>query len=158
MRWDSLRCAGDGAVPNVQIVQPLCSIRWNPPVQAVHAVQLLRSVHHGDRSVPDVPNVPPLRFVPIVSPVQRFKTESGRRTSTFREFSKCRMAAMVNFFRSVKLVRDLGNLGKLGTGTLDHRTSNHAERALPSCGTKRISTRHFMAAAIRLIITREWPS
>jgi hypothetical protein len=68
------------------------------------------------------------------------------------------MATIVDFFRSVKLVRDLGNLGKSGMETLDHLTSNHAERALPASGTKRISTRHFMAAAIRLSITREWPS
>jgi hypothetical protein len=64
----------------------------------------------------------------------------------------------IRFLPCVKLVRDLGNSGKSGTGTLDHLTSNHAERALPASGTKRISTRHFMAAAIRLSITREWPS
>ena len=79
----------------------LCSIRWDPPVQAVQAVQSLRSVQIVKRRTGLT--------------VQTFKDRFGRRTSTFREFSKCRMAAMVNFFRSVKLVRDLGNLSKLGT-------------------------------------------
>ena len=37
-----------------------------------------------------------------------------------------------------KLVRDLGNGKVRRAGTLDHRASNHAERALPSSGTKRI--------------------
>jgi hypothetical protein len=61
------------------------------------------------------------RFAPFKSlnagpgNVQTFKDRSGRRTYMFREFSKCRTAAMVNFFRSVKLVRDLGDLGKSGT-------------------------------------------
>jgi hypothetical protein len=32
-----------------------------------------------------------------------------------------------------------------------------SDRALRLSGTKRISTRHFIAAAIRLSITREWP-
>ena len=100
----------------------------------------------------------------------RSSSFTSRSTSTVQSFNErgelprfgnsrnVEWPAMVKFFRSVKLVRDIGNLGKSGhAGTLDHRASNHAGRALPSSGTKRISTRHFMAAAIRLSISREWP-
>ena len=44
------------------------------PVQIVQAVQSLRSIHHGDQPVPDVPIVQPLRSVQIVE-------EGGRQDS-----------------------------------------------------------------------------
>jgi hypothetical protein len=67
-----------------------------------------------------VPNVQSLRSVQNAADRSRsrFKRSIVQRqtgTSMFREFSKCRMAARVNFLRSVKLVRDLGNLGKSGS-------------------------------------------
>lgn len=67
------------------------------------------------KPVPVVPAVPPLRSVPIVSAVQRSRTDSQGTLAHFGNYRNVEMAAMVSFFRSVKLVRDLGNLGKSGT-------------------------------------------
>ena len=57
-------------------------------VQIVQAVQPLRSIHHGDEPVPDVPIVQPLRSVQIVNgrPVLPIERCLGRLCEPFIHF------------------------------------------------------------------------
>src|SRR5216117_81024 len=82
-------------------------VSWptTPKPKSVPIVQPLRSVHHGDRSVPDVPIVQPLRYVQCLAAVQEpaLSMSKGSIVKSSREDKPERELARFDNSQNVKI-------------------------------------------------------